>query len=156
MQDVSLDDGLVRVVMRGYAPVRVVCRLKPFRRRRIGRDPQLHRPIVDGVGHTVNSAVRVGGPAVRANDPQVERAEPFNISVEHVPRHNFPLPVGGRFQQPDLLRLGGHVAVSGVRNNAFGETRLAPVEKPALGILLAEARDLVPILCLSVNDRCPA
>ena len=77
----SLDDGFVRVVVRSYGPVRVVRRLEVFRRHRIGRDPQLRRPIVDGVSHAVNPAAGISSPAMGADDSQVERAVPFDIPV---------------------------------------------------------------------------
>ena len=84
--------GLERIVVRGYDPVRIVRGLKQFRRHRIAGTPQLHRPIVDGVGHAVNPAAGVSSLAMCANDPQVERAEPLNIAVQHVQRHRILPP----------------------------------------------------------------
>ena len=84
--------GFIRIVVRGYDPARIVRRLKPFRRRRIGWDPQLHRPIVDGIGRAVNPAAGVSSPAMSADDPQVERAVSFDIPVQHVQCHRILPP----------------------------------------------------------------
>ena len=84
--------GFKRVVVRGYDPVRIVRRLNPFRRHRIARDPQLQRSIVDGISHAVNPAAGVSGLAMRADDPQIERAVSFDIPVQHVQCHRILPP----------------------------------------------------------------
>ena len=60
--------GFESVVVGGHDPGWIVGGLDELRRHRIARQPELHRPIVDGIGDRSNFGAGIGGVFGRADE----------------------------------------------------------------------------------------
>jgi hypothetical protein len=66
-QNVRFNRAFERIVMRADEPIRIVGSFNEFLRDGIAGHPQLHRPVVDGVGAAPQISRRVGGVYVHAH-----------------------------------------------------------------------------------------
>ena len=83
-EDVPLDRHLERRVVRNRDPVRIVGGLDEFRRHRIARRPQFHRPVVDGISTAENRGAGIGGVAMGSDFAEHQHAAGFEVPVQRM------------------------------------------------------------------------